>query len=408
MIPIRSFRSAALGLAGAVILAALPAMAHEDVEAWRLFVADQATGRITALDLAHPEKRWNFDVTGPAKLYPSQSGRAVIAVQSDNDEVAFLSSGIALKSHGDHADMDITDPARIDAVLTGPRPFHVVTHGGFTAINFDKGGYAALLQEDDILQGRVDGSRFRQSRAHHGFVAGMKDYIISSVASPDAPVKEGDPAPRIGVQAFRKDASAIGTLQPCTDLHGEAFSGEYLLTGCKEGVVAIRDRKGQAEFTMLPYPTDLPTGNTGTLLGSQTMQVFLGNYGAQALMVIDPTEAPYFHYIELPFRRVDFVLDAVKPQFGYVLTEDGVLHQIDLLNAQIVRSVQVTKAYSMEGHWRDPRPRLVMAGDHIVLTDPKQASLLVLDSATLTEKNRIPVDGLPYNIVAIGGSGVQH
>jgi len=405
---INSRLPAMLLLAGTLALHAMPGQAHEDDEAWRLFIADHTTGRITALELAHSEKRWSFEVKGPAKLYASETGQAVIAVQSDDDEVAFLSSGISLKSHGDHADIVITEPTKIDAVLTGPRPFHVVSHAGFTAINFDKGGYATLLSEAEILEGRLNGLRFPQARAHHGFVAGMKDYIISSVASPDATVKAGDPAPRIGAQSFRKDGTAIGSMQTCTDLHGEAFSGEFLLTGCKEGVVAIRDRNGQAEFAMLPYPKDLPAGNTGTLLGSTGMQIFLGNYGAQGLVVIDPTEAPYFQYLELPFRRVDFILDPARPQFGYALTEDGVLHRIDLLQARIERSVQVTKAYSMEGHWRDPRPRLAIADEHLVLTDPKQSSLLVLDSESLKEEARIAVDGLPYNIIAIGGSGVRH
>lgn len=72
-------------------------------------------------------------------------------------------------------------------------------------------------------------------------------------------------------------------------------------------------------------------------------------------MVVDPVDAPHFRYIELPFRRVDFALDPVQARHGYVLTEDGTLHRIDLLTAELAGSARVTEPYSMDSHWNDPR-----------------------------------------------------
>lgn len=396
---------------GAVALLALAAgqgaSADEDRTAWRLFVADQADGKVTALDRDAPESRWSFEFAGPSKLYASPSGQAVIAVQSDNDRVDFLRSGIALEGHGDHADIEISDPKAFDAHLTGPRPFHVVTHGHESTINFDRGGYVSFLGEGALQGGMLEATEFTQNRAHHGFAAPLGEVIISSVAS-DAPVEEDSAPPRVGIAAYDDDGAQIGEVQTCTDLHGEAFSGSYLLAGCKEGVIAVTEAGEAAEFTMLPYPESFPEEKTGTLLGSAAMQIFLGDYGRDSVVIIDPTTAPYFTRVELPFRRVDFVLDPAKPQYAYLLTEDGTLSRLNMLSAQIEASARITQPYSMDGHWRDPRPRLAVAGDRIALTDPFEGMVRLVDPASLEETATIPVEGVPYNILAVGGSGLTH
>ncbi|MBE3638569.1 metallochaperone AztD [Mangrovicoccus algicola] len=398
----------ALGSLALAALAGAPAMADEDRETWRIFVADQASAAVTAFDLEDPGTQWRFDLGGPSKLYVSPSGQGIVAVQSDDDRVDFLSTGIVLEGHGDHADIEVSDPARIDAVLEGPRPFHVVTHGGLTAINFDRGGEVAMLEEAALLEGRLDAAaRFAQNRAHHGFAAPMGDYVLSSVAS-EAPV-EGDGAPpRVGLQAYDAEGRPAGEMQACTDLHGEAFSGAYLVAGCKEGIATAHLADGQPVLDLLPYPAELPEGHTGTLLGSAAMQVFLGNYGADGVVVIDPVAAPHFRHVALPFRRVDFVLDDISPQYGYILTEDGTLHRLNLLSGEIEASARVTGPYSMDGHWRDPRPRLAMAGEALVLTDPAESAVRVIDTDSLAETAAIAVEGLPYNIVATGGAGLTH
>lgn len=399
-------RIATLSLAIASTMAAFPASA-EEVSGWRIFVADHATGAVQALDLDAPENRWRFDVEGPAKLYPTPSGRGVIAVQSDNDRVDFFKSGIDRHSHGDHADMTITEPEAIEGGLEGPRPFHVVNHDGVTSINFDRGGYAALIEEAALLKGEFDGETFRQAHAHHGFAVPMGDRIVSSVASDEA-VEEGELPPRVGLQVFEQDGTAVGELQTCTNLHGEAFSGSYLLAGCDEGAAFVTQTSDGFELGMLPYPTDFPDGKTGTLAGARAMQAFLGDYGDNALVVIDPAEEPHFKRIDFDFRHVDFVLDPAHPQAGYVLTEDGTLHRLDLLDGAVDDSAKVTEPYSMDGHWRDPRPRLAIAGEDIVLTDPREGLLRVVDAESLEETATIDVEGTPYNLIAIGGSGIDH
>lgn len=142
---------------------------HEDVTLYRVFVGDHAAPKITAFDLDEPDQRWTFETTGQSKLYSVDNGSAVVAVQSDDDVVHFLQSGISLHAHGDHSDIDVEDPAAIQQTLSGPRPFHVVEHDGKIAINFDKGGYNEIVDAHDLSEGEIESERLPQARAHHGF-----------------------------------------------------------------------------------------------------------------------------------------------------------------------------------------------------------------------------------------------
>lgn len=390
-----------------LLVMAASAMADEAESHFRVFVGDHAAPRITAFDLEAPETRWTFDVRGQAKLYPVAGGAVVAAVQSDVDRVDFIASGITLSDHGDHADIEVTDPAALATGIDAPRPFHVVAHGGVTAINHDKGGYADLLDDAALAEGRVAPVRFDQSFAHHGFVVKHGDLLFSTVSSTE-PGTDGAAPPRLGLQAFQPDGTPVGDLAICTAIHGEAFSGAYLAAGCREGVLTARAGADGPAYGMLPYPADFPAGTTGTLLGSTGMQLFLGNHGADGLVVIDPMDAPHMKRIALPFRRVDFVLDPVRLNAGYALTEDGTLHRIDLLAANVNGSSRVVEPYSMDGHWSDPRPRLAMAGDEILLTDPRAGAVLRISAETLTETGRVDLGGMPYNLTVVGGSGVHH
>lgn len=89
-------------------------------------------------------------------------------------------------------------------------------------------------------------------------------------------------------------------------------------------------------------------------------------------------------------------------------SEDGTLHQLDNLDGKILKSAKVTEPYSMDGHWNDPRPRIAMAGDDIVMTDPNAGLVRRISKIELKEVGAIKVDGKPYNIAVAGGSGKVH
>ena len=229
---------------------------HENVTLYRVFVGDHEAAKVTAFDLGDPDHRWTFETTGQNKLYSVDNGSAIVAVQSFDDAVHFITSGISLHAHGDHSDIEISDPAFIEASLTGPRPFHIIDHDGEVAINFDRGGYVEVVDAHELSEGELETFRIPQARAHHGYAAPIGEFWVTSVAS-DAPV-EGDAAPeRIGLQAINADGTPAGDVATCTAIHGEAFSGAYLATGCKEGVLTVTAGADGPVMSMLEYPAEL-------------------------------------------------------------------------------------------------------------------------------------------------------
>lgn len=55
-----------------------------------------------------------------------------------------------------------------------------------------------------------------------------------------------------------------------------------------------------------------------------------------------------------------------------------------------------------------PARLIALAGDELVLTDPNADLLRRISTETLEEISTISVEGTPYNIAIVGGSGVRH
>ena len=126
-------------------LSPLPAFADDHKETWRLFVADHTQPVVRALDAASGSELGRFDLGGYAALSLSESGKTVFAVQGDKDTVQVIASGIGLSDHGEHRDIEISDPKLLPGVIAGKKPGHVVTHGDDVAIFYDRGGKLDLF-----------------------------------------------------------------------------------------------------------------------------------------------------------------------------------------------------------------------------------------------------------------------
>ena len=379
---------------------ATPVLADEHISSWRLFIADHAQPIVTAIDLATDKTLATFSLASPASLYTTDG--AVFAVQGAGNQVSAIDSGIAVDDHGDHGDIEITDPVLVEAVMTGEKPAHFVEHGGKAAMFFDGSGLITLF---DAHQWAHDGELVtveqNSGTPHHGVAVPWGDYTLTSFANADDEKK-----PRIGLNVLDKQGNVVGDTHACPDLHGEATSGNLAIVGCGDGVLIVSG-SGEPQIEKLPYG-GLLEGKSTTFLGGIGMQYFLGNYGADKVAVIDPAADKPFHLIDLPTRRVHFAVDPIRPKFAYVFTEDGKLNQLDVVSGSIVQSLAVTEPYSMDGEWSLPRPRIAVAGDVVAVTDPNAGVVHLIDVASFAELRTIPVVGAPYNIVAVGGSGTAH
>lgn len=379
-------------------------------ETWRLFVADHSQPIVRSIDFESGKELGRFDLEGYAALSRSESGRSVFAVQGDQNIIHVIDSGISLSDHGEHRDIEVTEPKLLATTIEGNKPGHVVTHGDDVAIFYDRDKTFSVLKEGEILSGKPLAKVYGTIAAHHGVAVPVGRHFLVSVPNTETEVKEGELPPRLGLRVLDDAGQQIGETTTCTGLHGEATSARLVAFGCEEGVLIARPGGLDGpKLQMLSYGNELPKGKVSTLLGGSSMQFFLGNYGEDKLVLIDPdSDSEPYRLVELPTRRVDFALDPAKPMNAYILTEDGKLHILDIGKGEIVKSETVTEPYSKDGHWRDPRPRLAVAKHSIAVTDPRHSVVRVVDSETLAQTRTIPVEGQPFSIVAVGGSGAAH
>ncbi len=384
-------------------LTATPSLAESQV-AWRLFVADQAEPIVRVLDSTSGATEEIFRLDGPASLATTGSGRVVFAVQRDAGLVSAISSGISIDDHGEHGDLRVEPAKLLDLRLTGQRPSHFVDHHGEIALFFDGDGAVKLIQERAVLENKADVRHLALAAPHHGVAISFGDKVLATEPHPESP---RDELP-VGIKVIDSGGNGPGPLHECPDLHGEAASGSLVAIACKTGLLLVKAGTSGPEIVHLPYSSALPDGKSTTLVGGKGLQYFLGNYGPQAVVLIDPASKDAFRLIELPARRVHFAVDPARPRFAYIFTEDGQLHQLNVVTAKIEKSLALTEPYSMDGHWNLPRPRIAIAGDDIILTDPLKSRLLVVDATTFDKDREMAVEGKPYNVVAVGGSGEVH
>lgn len=396
-----------LTLLAAALLAgtSLAAQADDHLSAWRLFVADHGEAKVTALDLESGDVLDTFALESPGVLYATPSQRAVYAVEGAANRVSAILSGIEIEDHGDHGDLHVDAPRQLETAIAGEKPVHFVEHHGQIALFYDGEGTGRVVSEKDWLdgEGAPEVREIATGKPHHGVVIPWGDYALGTEATPDA-----DTTRPHGVVVYDAQNRALGALGACPLLHGEATSGNLTAIACADGLL-IASGSGEPRLTHLPYGENLPEGSSSTLLGGVGLQYFLGNFGPRHVVLIDPAEGDdAFRLVELPTRRVHFAVDPQNPKFAYIFTEDGKLHQLNVISGRLGKSIALTEPYSMDGDWALPRPRIAVAGGEIAVTDPLKGLVHVVDAESFELSRDIAVAGLPYNIVAVGGSGVSH
>ena len=387
----------------ALILSTGAAFADE-TSAWRLFVSDHAAPKVTVIDAVNGEVVETLGTKGPGSLFRSESGRTVFAVQGAAGAITAVASGISFEDHGDHGDIGVDAPKLTGVEIVGKKPSHFVEHDGRFAAFFDGEGVARIISEKAALAGKSEVREVRTEAPQHGVAVAYGAHVLLSEPNKEKP----DELP-VGIRVVDEAGAPVGDVHACPDLHGEASSGNILVFACATGLLVVTHGDGAPEIRHLAYADSLPEGKSTTLIGGRGMQYFLGNYGADKVVLIDPTaESDAFRLVDLPTRRVHFAVDPIRPNLAYVFTEDGQLHRLEVVKGEIGASLKLTEPYSMDGHWSDPRPRVTVAGDKVVVTDPLESVLHLVDAASFEKAGEIAVEGMPFNIVAVGGSGETH
>jgi hypothetical protein len=379
----------------------VPALADDQESIWRLYVADKQASTVYDIDPEAGSVVDKLSFESPAQVYSSGDAAGIFFVESMGNKVSALHTGIDVTSHGDHADIDVYESKMLDFVMRGEKPVHFVEHGGRIAVFFDDSGKASIVKTSDWIHGaEVKLIEIDSGAPHHGVAVPWEDYVLVS-----APTQIGSlPS---GINLFDTSGKITSKTNECKDVHGEASSGNLIAFGCSDGVLIVSGSPQNPTYRLLPY-TSMPEARVGTLLGGTSMQFFLGNYGSDKLVLIDPIEERPFRLIHLPAPRINFTLDSRNPRNAYVFLADGSLHVLDVISGKLGKSIKVTDPYPSDAGHGTALPRIVVAGEHLAVTDPQKGAVYIFETATLELKHEMRLGGTPAAIAAVGATGVEH
>jgi hypothetical protein len=342
-----------------------------------------------------------YTLRGPARLHRGASGQYVYGAQEQGGQVAILDTGIGFDNHGDHSDIRISKPRLLPARLSGPRPSHINRGGDLVAVFFDGDGSAQVIKEQDFAQGRTRQiRRIATGAGHHGAAKPIGRQIAVTVP-PDG---EGLP----NAIELRNTDKKTATRLECPRLHGEGSTGRFVAFGCADGVAIFEVQRNAVATRRIAYPESLPPGRMiRNMAGAAGFSFLAGDFGADGMVVFDPASIDGdFRFVQLPGRRMHFDLHPEPGDKLYVLIEDGKLLSINPMIGTIEAEARVTNRYSMEQG--AVRPRVTSIGPYAIVSDPAGAEIVVLDSQTLLERRRLKMEGVPFDVLAVGGSGSVH
>ena len=373
----------------------------ETVGAFRLLIADAKSPAVRVLDLDSGTVLATYTLGGPARLHRGASGQYVYAVQGQSAQVAVIDTGIALDSHGDHADIKISKPRLLPVRLSGPKPSHFNRGGVLVVVFFDGDGSAQAIKEPDLVRGNTRQLRRIETGAgHHGVAKPVGSQIAISVP-PDG---QGLP----NAIELRGRDNKPSQRADCPRMHGAGATSRFVGFGCANGVVIFEAKRDGVAARHIAYPEAVPAGRMiRNMAGATGFSFLAGDFGADGMVVLDPAAKDGdFRYVELPGRRMHFDLHPDPGDKLYVVLEDGTLLSINPLTGAIEARARVTDRYSME---QDVvRPRVTSAGSYAIVSNPAAGEIVILDAQTLAERRRVKIEGVPFDVLAVGGRGATH
>ncbi len=401
-------RSLALAATALAVLAASPVQAKETTAA-RLFIADREAPTLTVVDLQAGAVETKIEMPAPAGyLLPGPGQRDLFAVHGAAGSVSLVDTGIALEDHGDHADLTVETPAVWPAIAEGPRPSHTLAKDGTVAVFLDGTGEALLIPAAELPALASPPVRVASGLPHHGVAVPVGENVLISIAEP-----QGERNVPVGLALKSRDGAEKAVFRDCPRLHGEAAIGPTVIAGCQDGVLAVTVAKdGTATARKLPYPKDAGDGPNNnarvwTLDPVPGMTAAMGEGGRDALFLVDPAGGEISR-VALPGARVHAIPDPEVFAHALVLTADGTLHRVSLLDGSVAASAPVTGPVDLATRGGPPRPVVAATVGHVAVLDPLRREVVRLDAKTLKETGRIPLDGAPHRMMAAGGRGTVH
>lgn len=278
-----------------------------------------------------------------------------------NDSYQFLHSGVWIEDHGDH-DHPYEEDAKIyDAIISANQPAHVVSFENQVAVFNDGSGAVQVYQlGNHSIENEPKLSYEYKGIAHHGIAIPMKDQKLAV----SYPANEGDRLPN-GVKIVDKDGKEQAVVtSSCEQLHGAAYSNEFLAFGCQGKVVLYDMQKNESKDIELKNKEN----RVSSIYFSEDSDYLFTNYFEEGkplteIGIINRKNGE-MSYVTLPAAYKSAFL-ATK-DYGYVLAEDGYLYEIDYKGAQIKTKIHALNPFDLT----EESPSVHAMNDHIYIVMP--------------------------------------
>lgn len=413
---LRSTRIAAAGtLLGLTLMNASPMVAEEAETAVRVMATDAGNGDLTVID---PESgdvvgRFTTPIGGYTAVYPSESGRYLLANHYAGNHVTIVDSGLFLEDHGDHADLVAAPPFVLATVATGAMPAHGWAHDGLIAVHNDGDGTITMFDESELGEA-IAPEEFAVAQPDHAAIATLGDAMLVGYYD-------------LGrIDAYALDGELLQEdIATCTGAHGEARFKDALAFGCQEGVLIV-SREGDAFTTeLIAYPGSPATGTaaidaatpaaeaelprTYTLAAHHDSDVLVGDFGGGLALISGDADDLSFDVLPLPANPLGFDFDLDGERLA-VLTDDGQVHGIDPNGGEILWSTPAVTPYTeIEiGDGFDFYPSLAASETAAYVADPKEGEVVEIDLDSGEVSHRFAIGGQPARVAVTSASGATH
>ena len=385
----------------------------------RLLIADLEAQHLSVLDLSTEELDTGaFDIGAPpAAIYPSPTHRYAFVLARGpgeaDDGIHIFDGGVYLVEHGDHFDLVREPVSRHPSVVTDERPIHFVNSYGWTAVFADAHGHAYLYNEEEITgtQGDYQPIVFETGDTQHGAALAISpDRFIVTTVNPDYPENTDSTLP-VGVEVRNLAGDVVydASNGSCPGMHGETHNEEGAIFGCVGGVLFLHPEGGSYHHEFIDNPPEMrEESRIGSFFGHHHLHHFFGRasyfdgqgFADDGIWLIDPEAGEFRQVFSEPVAAGAVGGHAERL---YLLTTEGELHVLDAHDGDEIAHVHLMEP-------GEGRPRLIIVGETMFLTNPDHGEIISVDLDHLEVEEVWDVGGSPTGIAFVGilGEGEDH
>jgi outer membrane protein assembly factor BamB len=402
-----------LAMALAVPMVSGPlALAQADFSAVRIMSVDARTGELNVLDAATGEVVGTF--TTPAggfiSVYPSSSGKYLLANHYFGQHVTIVDSGLRSVPHGDHVDLIEGAPFVRATIGTPGGSGHFWTEGDLIFVYNDTDGSVTVLDESE-LEGSFEPVTFSAGDPDHASIAVLNDTLLIGFGG------------RGQVDAYSFDGSLVQeAIGDCPGPHGEARTGEVVAFACEDGILLITQEGDQFVGELLAYPAAQVTSGTAAATPQATeadsvrssllawhgeANLIVGNYG-DGLLLIDPI-GKELSTVSLSASALWMTFDRQGDRL-IALTDDGRVHSVAGADGSIEWTTEAATAYSSfpQEDAIAYYPFIAVSDRSVYVPNPTAGTIVEVRLANGEITNQFDVDGEPARVTLVIASGVRH